>query len=127
MASSIGAIAFDDLQGALQPKCDQLEVIVLPGVDGEILRDTGNRADLTSVETLRYLANRAAAVSAISSYIALKDGAAYEVIQHGQSFGNFRVLGVQPLPLAAVANVIGSITANPGIALRCVWTILSTT
>lgn len=117
---------FDDLLAAFQPKAVQLEVIVRPGVDGESLRETGVRADPTPMRTLFYVGDRGDAKSAIVAYIQLIDGNPYEIIQHGESWGFYQVLKVNPLPTIPCATAAGTIIPNPGILLVVDWLVLST-
>jgi hypothetical protein len=119
-------IAFDDILAAFQPKMEQVEVFARPGHDGESMRATGVRAEPTPMRTLRYVATRGDALDGIEFYAGLIDGAPYEIVQHGESFGFFRVLKVSPLPLIPCAAVAGSLIANPGILLAVDWLVLST-
>jgi hypothetical protein len=119
-------LPFDDLIAAFQPKAEQLEVIVRPGRDGEIMRETGVRADPTPMRTLLYVVDRGDTLDAIEAYVTLIDGLPYEIIQHGESFGFFRVLKVNPLPLVPCAACAGSLISNPGILLAVDWLVIST-
>lgn len=124
--TSTGRFAFDDMLGAPQPKTEQLEVIARPGVDGENLRETGVRAEPTALRTLVYLADRGDAKTAIESYAVLIDGEPYEIIQHGQSWGFYRVLKVVPQPLLPCAVAAGTLVVNPSVLLIADWLLLGT-
>lgn len=124
--NSIDEFEFEDIVGRLQPKAEQLEVIVRPGRDGEILAKTGVRAVPSQIVTMHYVADWLAAKAALEAYISLIDGDPYEVIQRDETFGYFRVLSVVELPQTrAVTNVIGSIIPNPGVQQFCAWTLIS--
>lgn len=118
---------FDDLIGDLQPKLPQIEVIVRAGRPGEQLRDTGVRALPSQVATLEVVATRAAAIDAIAEYAALIDGLPHEVIQHGQSFGFFRVVAIVPKEPRPCANYLGSVSGlTSGFLLAVTWTLIGT-
>lgn len=118
--------AFEDIQGRLQPKAEQLEVFVRPGHVGETLRKTGVRALPSQILTIHYVADWAAAKAAIESYIGLIDGDPYQIIQHTTSYGYFRVLQVVEVDARACVNAIGTLIANPTVVQVCQWTVIST-
>lgn len=120
---------FDDMVGSLQLQREELQVLTRIGQTGERLRQTGTRAKPTQIETFLYVDDVADAIAFLENdYFPLLDGAAYEVKQAGESFGNFRVLDIQSHPLVAVSNVIGHIGGGtPTYLQRLTWAILATT
>ncbi len=125
--NQIGVYEFDEMIGALLPKSKQLEVYVRPGLAGESLRNSGVRAPACLIETRHCVADRAAAKAAINAYVALKDGVGYEVFQHGEIWGYYRVFDVTPAPLVPVRSPLGTLVANPTIWMRVAWELISTT
>jgi hypothetical protein len=125
--NSIDAFEFEDMVGRLNPKAEQLEVLLRPGHDGETLRKTGVRAEPSRIVTMHFVADWAAAKAALEAYNALIDGEPYEVIQHDESYGYFRVLNVTEMPQTRfVTAVVGSIIPNASVQQFCQWTLLST-
>lgn len=121
-----GAYLFDDMIGDFQPKCEQLEILLRPGSDGEELRATGIRAVPTRLLTVRYLASRSDALAAMEQYVTLADGVAYEIINHGQSWGYFRLAAPPSARPLLPALAIGTITANPTVCQIIEWAWIST-
>lgn len=121
-----GFFAFDDIVAAFQPKMQQLEVIVRGGVDGEALRETGVRAKPSQMRTLHAFADRGDAKAALEEYRALMDGLPYEIIQHDESFGFFRVLDIVAQPLTPIAVGCGYLVANPTVLQVLDWVVIST-
>lgn len=127
-----GMLMFEDFQGAFQPKEEQLEVHVRLGFDGESTRKTGVRGDPFPLLSIHYVADRSAAKSAIEAYLSLIDGNPYEFYQHGTSFGFYKVLKLNVLPLIACGSVVGALLQEltspitPTIILVCEWLLVST-
>lgn len=117
--------AFDRMVGDLQPKQEQLEVLIRPSRDGERLRSTGVRAAPSQLRTMHYVADRDTAIVAIEAYLALKDGLPRLVIQNGADYGYFRVLDIIARQLIPCTSVVGSIIANPTILQVVDWVLLS--
>ncbi len=125
--NTIGAFAFEDIRGRLQPKAQQLEVIVRPGHAGETTRKTGIRAVPFQVLTLHYVADWAAAKAALVAYVAAIDaGTPLEVVQHSLSYGYFKVLQVTEVEARACVQSIGTLIANAEVMQVVAWTLLST-
>lgn len=120
------AFWFDEMAGAFLPKQKQLEVIVRPGRPGETFRNTGRRAVPSIIETRHCVLDRLAAIDAVASYETLLDGVAYEVYQHGQSWGYFRVRHFTHLPVLPIRSVLGTLIANATIVQRIQWELIST-
>ena len=70
---------------------------------------TGVRADPTQIRTVLYMADRGDALTALESYVTLIDGNPYEFIQHGQSWGFYRILKVVGQPIAPCAVAAGTL------------------
>lgn len=118
---------FDDMQGDLQPKQPQLEILARPGRDGERLRDTGTRAVPSRITTLLWVDDRADHLDLLDDYIALIDGDPYEIKQHGESYGYFRIVGVSPRQPIACLNVTGHVGGGtPQIMQIIDWVVIST-
>lgn len=120
---------FDDMVGALQPKREELQVLTRIGQDGERLRKTGVRARPTRLQTVLFVDDLNDANLLLGTdYISLIDGSSVEIVQYGQSFGNFRVIDVAQDELQAVSNVIGNIGGGtPTYEQRLTWIVLGTT
>jgi hypothetical protein len=108
--------AFDDIVGALDPKQNEAQVIERFGVDGETVRLLATRAANSRAVFVRYLADRATALSAIEAYVDLIDGNPYELIQHGESFGYWKILRINPQPIRP-AIMAGTLTTGAGVGL----------
>lgn len=118
--------AFEDMRGRLQPKQQQLEVIVRRGHAGESLRETGVRAVPSQILTIHYVEDWTAAKNAITAYGDLI-GSLVQVIQHTTNYGYFKVLGpVVEVDARACANVVGSLIATPTVLQVVQWTLIST-
>lgn len=125
--NSIGAYEFEDLRGRLQPKAEQLEVIVRPGHAGETTRRTGVRAAPSQLLSVHYVQDWTAAKNALVAYGGLIGVAPVEVVQHSLSYGYFKVLAVTEAEARAVVNVGGDILVPGSTVLHVVqWTLLST-
>lgn len=116
---------FDGMKGDPQPKQTQIQVIAEPGFDGEILRDLGVRGVPFQLLTRRYVANRAAAVTLVASYVAL-NGATVSLLFHNTAFGYFRILNLSAAEPKACNSAIGTIAATPAAFLDAAWTLVST-
>lgn len=121
-----GGFFFDDILGALQPKAQQLEVILRPGVDGESLRETGVRAIPSPIRTLHAFLDRGDALTALEQYLTLIDGNPYEIVQHDESYGFFRVLAIQNQQLLPIATGAGWLVDNPTVLQILDWVVLGT-
>lgn len=125
--NTIGAYSFEDIRGQLQPKQQQLEVIVRPGLRGESTRKTGVRGTPFQITTLHYVLDWDAAQDAMVTYLDLiHAGAPVEVIQHSLSYGYFKVLQVAQVEARACVNVIGQLVPNAELLQMVAWTLLST-
>lgn len=121
--NTIDAYQFEDIRGSLQPRSEELEIFARPGKDDTTVRLTGVRGRPTQIITVHYVADFTAAKNALSSYVQLKDGASYEIVQHSISFGDFRILDVVEVESRAVANVIGSLISGATVRQICQWTV----
>lgn len=117
--------AFEAMRGRLQPKSEQLEVLIRPGRHGESIRTSGVRGAPSQIVTVHYVTDWTAAANAIASYVTLKDGLPYKFIQHTTYYGYFKILEVVEVDAAACVNVIGSIEPNPQVVQVCQWTVIS--
>lgn len=125
--NSIDEYLFEGLYGRLNPKAEQLEVIVRPGHKGETTRRTGVRGAPSQIVTMHYIADWEAARNAIDAYTDLIDGRPYQVIQNDVDYGWFKVLNVVEMPNThACTRVNGSILSDPGVQQYCQWTLIST-
>jgi hypothetical protein len=124
--NSIGAYDFDALNGRLQPKAEQLEVIVRPGHDGETTRKTGVRGLPSQIQTLHYVADRTAAQTAIVAYTALIGAAPQEITQRDVSFGYFKIINVVEVLVADCMKVVNPLIADPTAVQIVQWTVVST-
>jgi hypothetical protein len=121
-----GAYLFDDMIAAFQPKAQQLEILLRRGRDGEELRETGIRAKPSVMTTVRAVEDREGALENLEEYTALQDGNPYEIINHGVSWGFFRILDVNPRPLLPLAATAGFLTANATVLQVLDWVVIST-
>lgn len=121
-----GYYGFDDMLAAFQPRSNQLEPIVRPGKDGEELRALGVRAQPTPMRTLLAVNDRDDAEAAITSYVSLKDGLPYEIVQHEKSWGFFRVREVAPQPIVPLAAIAGWLIPTATVLLVVDWLVLAT-
>jgi hypothetical protein len=122
--NSIGEFQFEELRGSLQPRSQDLEILIRPGKDDSTVRLTGVRGKPFQVLTLHYVADFLSAKNAISAYVTLQDGNAYEVVQLDESIGYFRVLAVVEVSAMAVASVVGdTLIADPEVLQYCQWTL----
>lgn len=118
--------AFENMIGRLQPKAEQLEVVVRRGHAGESLRKTGVRALPSTILTIHYVEDWTAAQNAIDAYDDLI-GEVVQVIQHTTDYGYFKVLGVVEQDARPVENVVGSLIATPTVIHLVQWQLISTT
>lgn len=121
--NTIAGYQFEVLRNSLQPSSEEMELFTRPGKDGVTVRLLGLRGRPHQIFTVHYVADFEAAKDALSTYVALKDGDSYEIVQHSVSFGDFRILDVVEVDARAVANVNGSILPNPGVMQVCQWTV----
>lgn len=125
--NTIDDFEFEGLYGRLNPKAEQLEVIVRPGHAGESTRRTGIRGAPSQIVTMHFVADWEAARNAIDAYIDLIDGNPYQVIQNDVDYGLFKVLNVVEMPQThACTRVNGSIIPNPQVQQWCQWTLIGT-
>lgn len=129
-----GEFRFDDIQGPFQPKQIQPQILVRPGLDFERIRLTGSRGLPFPIRTCLNLADRDEAKQALSDYITLVDGNAYEVFQYDESWGFYYVLQVVEHSLSPVITAAGTLSQLGGLGSPvlptvyqcCIWTLLST-
>lgn len=125
--NTIDDFEFEGLYGRLNPKAEQLEVIVRPGHDGESTRKTGIRAIPSQIVTMHFVADWEAARNAIDAYIDLIGGDPIQVIQNDVDYGLFKVMSVVDTnQTRAVTRVVGSIIPNPQVQQWCQWTLIGT-
>lgn len=124
--NTIDAFEFEDIRGRLQPKAEQLEVIVRPGHAGETTRRTGVRAVPSQILTLHYVLDWEAARDALVAYTDLIGLEPVEVIQHSLSYGYFKILNVAEAEARAVVNVTGQLIPGAEVLHVVQWTLLST-
>lgn len=121
--NTIDAYEFEDIRGSLQPRSEELEVFSRPGKDETTVRLTGVRGRPVQIQTMHYVASFEAARNFLSSYVQLKDGDNYEIVQHTVSFGDFRILDVVQVSARAVTNVVGAILPGATVEQVCQWTV----
>lgn len=124
LTNKIDTLFFDDLRGNIPLREQQLETFTRPGIDGVGFRKTGKRSRPATMRTTHYVADWAAAESAITAYQALVDVDPVVIIQHSNSWGTFKIMSVKQVEAKAVTSVIGSIVNNPQVLQICEWTIL---
>ena len=115
--------AFDDIIGDLQPKQAEAQVIERFGSDGETVRLLATRAANSQAVFIRYFVDRDTAVAAVASYVnTLITGEPYELIQHGTSFGFFKVLRIEP-QMVRPCIVAGALTTGSTVGLFMRFTL----
>lgn len=119
--NTIDAFEFRDIQGNLQPKSPQLEVLVRGGHAGESIRTTGTRGVPCQIRTLTYQDNWDNARDALIAYTELKDGTPYEIVQHSSSMGLWKVLDVVQESARACM-----FQQQEAVQRYCIWTVVST-
>lgn len=122
---SLDTLVFDNLYGVLQPLENELEKLTRPGHDYETIRLLGLRGVEHTVTSRRYFVDKTACRDAVAIYVSFKDGNAYEVFQHGVSFGHFKVLDVKIRDIFP-ALIAGSITPNCTHCLDVDWLLVAT-
>lgn len=123
--NSIGASTFIDLQGRLQPRSEQLEVLSRKGKDEVALRLTATKGRPVKLRSINYVASFAAAKTAIETYIGYKDGTKRTITQHSVSFGSFQVIDVIEVVAKAVTSVQGGLAGGEEVYHVCEWTVIS--
>lgn len=117
--------AFDDFEGALQPKLQQPQILERGGHRGESLLMTGVRAVDSVLRSKRGFADGDDAIDALEPYGDLIDGMGYQVIQHGRSWGFYKVITIRNLGLVPWIAA-GTLVENSTVCQILEWTLRST-
>lgn len=104
--------------GAFKPRSEDLQLIVRPGVDDVRVRTSGVRGQLIQATSVNFVTDFDAAAAALDTYLSMKDGTAYEVVQYGTSHGDYLVIDVSQRPPQAITAAIGG-TGN--VQHVCDW------
>lgn len=124
---SIAGYEFIEIQGSLNGRARQLEVIARKGQDDVTIRQTATRGRPITVRTVNYVSNFTGAVTAIDSYTELQDGNSYPVVQYGVDLGDWYVLQVREVSRQYVTNVIGGRVGGETCFHVCEWQLLHVT
>ena len=118
---SIGAQSFEDLQGSLQKRGQQLQRFVRPGIDGPGYRSTGKRTEQFAMISKHWVLNFTAAESALITYQTLIDLDPQVVIQHSVNHGTYKVIAVQQVSAIPTEGSTGTLIANATVLQTCRW------
>ena len=131
MADSIGALTFDSLQaGQMRLPVDHLVARSAIGLAGLQVERTGVWGEEWPCETTRYVADEAAAKSALAAYALLTASDALIVVANGVNLDTalsvkFFVKHVEAIEMRACVNVVGTITSNPTFCIKARWTLIT--
>lgn len=118
---------FDWMRGDLLPKETQVEILWRPGRDGERLRDMGVRARLSKIVTRLFVDDVADHLTLVESYLGLINGTPYEIKQHGESHGYFKIIRVTPREPIAATSAVGHVGGGtPSVLSTVEWEVIST-
>lgn len=123
LTNSIGSYTFDDLQGNVQRRREQLQVFQRPGVDGVGFRKLGQRTTAFQLVSIHYVLDWETSKTALDAYKALIGANPQTLIQHGVNWGDYDVQDVIQAEARAVLNVAGSIVPGAQVRQVCQWTL----
>lgn len=115
---------FQDLQGNILLREEQIQVFREPGVDDYGLRSFGVQGPEFTLVSSEYVATRAAAETQLGLYEALKTGATLgvKITQLSTDYWPADVIGVRrAAPVQRIANAAGSLVASPNFELQVAW------
>lgn len=118
--NTIGEYRFIDIQGNIEPRGQQLELIVRPGFDGLFARKTGSRGVPFTIRTVSYATTFTTARAATLLLKELIGAEPQEVIKYSVSHGNFLVLNVREIECRAMVNSTAENTSGPPFQVRMV-------
>lgn len=118
--NSIGSYTFIDLQGIIDPRSEQLELLNRPGYDGTIARKTGSRGEPFMVQTVTYCTDFSVAKDAVLLYKSLIGEDPQTVIRYTVNHGDFLVLRVREVSCRVMVNS----TSGFNVRLVCAWELL---
>lgn len=124
LENSIDGYQFEDLQGNVPKRGQELDIFIRPGIDGVGARKTGKRTGPIQLISHRYLINWQDAEDAIVNYKALVGAEPVTVVQHDIDYGTYLVVAVDQVSAFAVYSVAGNtIVTNPQVKQICQWTV----
>jgi hypothetical protein len=118
MSRTIGGLSFDAMHGTVNLPGDGLEVLQRPGRDCARYKAIGQRASESTVRTVKFCANAAAADSEEAAYAAARGELVTVVDAHGSSYYGVAVLDCQIQNKQAVIQ-----GGAAKIRLEAIWTL----
>lgn len=124
LENSIDGNQFDSMEGNVAELIEALELFTRKGIDGTGARKLGQKPAPFALTSVVYVANYAAAQTAIRAYRALTDSDPVPLVLQDTAWGNFLVTKVDPVLAQACLNVVGSIAVDPLVRLVVNWTLV---
>ena len=124
-SNSIDGNTFDDLQGSIVLRSEEIQVFKRLGVNGLGARLTGSRGRPFKLISVKYVLDFGAAKDALVLFAGLKGNNPLTIIKQSVDYGLFLVLDVREAQESqAILNPVGTIIANAQVRQVLEWTFV---